>query len=49
MKIEVHVDIKATPNDIWSIISDIENASENISAIEKIEILENSTRKILFL
>ncbi len=38
--IEVSVTIGASPEAIWSVITDIENASRNISGIEKVEILQ---------
>ena len=40
MIVEVQVTIKASGAAIWNAITDIENASEIISGIEKIEIIE---------
>lgn len=39
------VDIVADPAAVWSVISDIENAANNISAIKRIEVLESSNDK----
>ena len=41
MKVEVKIEIDAPRGKIWTVITDIENAANRISAIEKIEILEN--------
>jgi carbon monoxide dehydrogenase subunit G len=43
MKFEETVAVNASPEAIWSILSDIDNAAENISAIEKVEVLEKPT------
>ena len=40
MLVEVQVNIKASKAAIWAAITDIENAAETISGIDKIEILE---------
>jgi hypothetical protein len=40
MIVEVQVTIKGTKEAIWAAITDIANASETISGIEKIEVLE---------
>lgn len=40
MNIETEVTIQAPKEKIWQVITDIENATQRISAIEKIEILE---------
>ena len=40
MKIEVQVAIHATREEIWDVISDIENSDTVISGIEKLEILK---------
>ena len=38
MKLQVEVPIHATREEIWKIITDIENAPDHISGIEKVEI-----------
>jgi len=40
MKLSVDTTIQAPRERVWQIISDIENAGQNISGIEKIEVLE---------
>ena len=40
MNVEVQVDINGTKEDVWKVITDIENSTNTISGIEKIEILE---------
>ena len=40
MKLEVEVPIKASAENIWKVITDIENAAETISGINEVEILE---------
>lgn len=40
MKFEATLPVNASPEAIWAIISDIENATNNISAIEKIEVID---------
>ena len=40
MKINIEQPIAAPPEAIWAVITDIENAAERISAIQKIEVLE---------
>jgi len=42
MKVSASIPIKGTKEDIWSVITDIEHSEQNISAIEKIEVLEKS-------
>ena len=39
MKIEVKINIIGSKENVWRVISDIENSADNISGIEKIEIL----------
>lgn len=43
MQVTRSTDISAPPTDVWSVISDIENAETTISGIKKIEILEPAT------
>ena len=43
MKLELKIPVNASPEAIWKVISDIENATENITAIESIEVLEKPT------
>jgi hypothetical protein len=38
MKIKVEVPIRGTNEDIWKVITDIENSAVNITGIEKVEI-----------
>lgn len=40
MEFKTSIRIKASQEKVWSIISDIEHAKDNISAIESIEVLE---------
>ena len=40
MNITVEIDINGSQEAIWHVITDFENAAKNISAIEKVEILE---------
>jgi carbon monoxide dehydrogenase subunit G len=40
MNIEVQVDINGTKEEVWKVITDIENSTETIRGIEKIEVLE---------
>ena len=40
MKLSTSIPIKANSAQVWDIISDIEHSVDNISAIEKIEVLE---------
>lgn len=40
MKTVVHVDIAASQQDVWDVITDIENSVNTISAIDKIDVLE---------
>ncbi len=47
MKAYVEIEIKATKEVNWHVISDIENSEKNISAIKKIEILENPNNSLL--
>lgn len=39
MKVEVQIDINASKSEVWKAITNIQNASEIISGVEKIEIL----------
>jgi len=43
MLVEAHVTINGSKAAIWAIITDIENASETISGIKNIEVLEKPT------
>lgn len=47
MELKTNVQINATKEKVWSIISDIENSTDNISAIERIEILTPRTEGLL--
>jgi len=38
MKLEVEIPIQATKEDIWNVITDIDNAPDRISGIEKVEV-----------
>lgn len=40
MKVEVSVEIAASPEEVWKVISDIENSANVISGILEIEVLE---------
>jgi len=46
MKVSVSIPIKGTKEDIWSVITDIEHSEQNISGINKIEILEKSESQL---
>ena len=46
-KVKVEQDINATPQMIWKVITDIENADKNISAISKVEILEKPSSGLI--
>lgn len=41
MKVTVEIDIQGSKEEVWRIISDIENSASNISGIDKIEILDH--------
>ncbi len=43
MEVKVYVDIDASAEDIWAVITDIEGSCDNIEGIQKIEILERPT------
>ncbi len=43
MEVKVHMDIDASAQDIWTIITDIDGSSKHISGIQKIEILDRPT------
>jgi len=43
MKVEVQVEINGTKEDVWKVITDIENSTDTIRGIEKIEVLEKPT------
>ena len=43
MQVEAKVCIKGSKEEIWQVITDIENSAKTIAAIEKIEILEQPT------
>lgn len=47
MEFTTSIRIKASKEKVWSIISDIENSKDNISAIESIEVLEPPTEGLL--
>jgi uncharacterized membrane protein len=40
MNIQVQVSIKASKEEVWKVITDIENAQNTITGIEKVEVLE---------
>ena len=40
MNVEVQVEINGTKEDVWKVITDIENSTNTIRGIEKIEVLE---------
>lgn len=42
-KITASIDINASKESIWTIVTDIENTVNNVSAIKKVEILEPGT------
>lgn len=41
MKLEVEIPIQATKAEIWDVITDIDNAPDRISGIEKVEVHHN--------
>lgn len=43
MELKTDIQINASREKVWSIISDIENAKDNISAIESLKVLERPT------
>lgn len=43
MQVIRSIEIAASPADVWSIVSDVENAEPRISGIKAIEILERAT------
>ncbi len=43
MKMSVSTDIQASPEAVWKIVSDIENAAATIRGITKVEVLEPAT------
>lgn len=47
MKFKAEITINGTKEQVWKVITDIEGSVENISAIEKIEILEQPESGIL--
>ncbi len=47
MEFKTQIEIKAPKEKVWTIISDIENSKDNISAIESIEVLEQPTEGLL--
>ena len=47
MIVEAQVTIKGSKAAIWAAITNIENASETISGIEKIEVLEKPTNGLV--
>ncbi len=47
MKLKVEITINGTKEQIWKVITDIEGSVETISAIEKIEILEQPESGVL--
>ncbi|MBO3697034.1 SRPBCC family protein [Roseivirga sp. E12] len=47
MEFKTDIQINASKEKVWSVISDIENAKDNISAIESIEVLEPPTDGLL--
>lgn len=47
MHVEVKVPVKATRHDVWKKVTDIENAAETISGIEKVEILNKPSEGIV--
>ena len=46
MKCSVSIPIEGTKEDIWNVITDIEHSEANISAINKIEVLEHSESEL---
>lgn len=47
MNVEVLVEIDGTKEDIWRVITDIENSVDTISGIEKVEVLEKPATGIV--
>ena len=47
MNVEVQVDINGTKEDVWKVITDIENSTDTIRGIEKIEVLEKPTNSFV--
>ena len=47
MVIEVQVTIEGSREEVWSVITDIENSPNTIKGIEKVEILEKPTRSLV--
>jgi hypothetical protein len=47
MKVEAHLNINGTKQEVWKAITDIRNASEIIKGIEKIEIITKPANGIL--
>jgi carbon monoxide dehydrogenase subunit G len=47
MKVEAHLNINGTKQEVWKAITDIRNASEIIKGIEKIEIISEPANGIL--
>jgi len=43
MQVTRFTEIDASPSDVWSFVSDIENADTRISGIKEVEILERAT------
>ncbi|TQD36991.1 SRPBCC family protein [Haloflavibacter putidus] len=41
MKIAIAIDIKASKQEVWNVITNIENSEKTISGIDKVEILNN--------
>ncbi len=47
MKLSCTIPIKASREDIWKVITDIDNAAQRISGIEKVDVLEKPTSGIV--
>lgn len=47
MQIQTQIRVEADPAKVWAAVTDIENAANNIQAIEKIEILEKPARGLV--
>jgi len=47
MKLSVNINIDANKESVWKIITDIDNSVNNISAIEKVEILERPKKGLV--
>ncbi len=47
MKIAIAIDIKASKQEVWKVITDIENSEKTISGIDKVEILNNPNDSII--